>query len=74
MSHRDYPVVRKPKCRADPTIGKLAKRCWKANRDAFEKMSKLKREPGYKDEKAFRATLYALARRHPAADHFRWIN
>ena len=74
MSHRDYPVVRKPKCRADPTIGKLAKRCWKANRDAFEKMSKLMREPGSRGGTSFRATLFALARPHPAADHFRWIN
>ncbi len=73
MSHRDYPVVRKPKCRADPTIGKLAQRCWKANRAAFEKLAKLPREPGYKDEKTFRVTLYALARNYPAADHFRWM-
>lgn len=60
--------------REDPTIGKLSQKCWKANRDDFERLSKLPREPGYKDERAFRATLYALARNYPAVDHFRWID
>lgn len=72
MSHRDYPVVRSSSSHSDPTIGKLAERCWRANRERFEDLAKLKLEPGYKNMATFKSALYDLARRHPAADHFVW--
>ena len=72
MSHRDYPVVRSSSSHSDPTIGKLAERCWRANRERFEELAKLKLEPGYKNVATFKSALYDLARRYPAADHFVW--
>ena len=50
----------------------LADRCWRANREKFEELAKLKLEPGYKNVATFKSALYDLARRYPAADHFVW--
>ena len=72
MSHRDYPVVKGASSHTAPTLGKLAERCWRANRERFEELAKLKLEPGYKNVATFKSALYDLARRYPAADHFVW--
>ena len=71
MSHRDYPLVKNPK-RQEPSLSKLAARCWKANHERFEALSKLKVEPGYKNACTFKTALYGLAKKYPAADHFVW--
>ena len=71
MSHRDYPLVRRPK-RTEPSLSKLAARCWRANQERFEALAKLKVEPGYKNVDTFKTALYGLMKKYPSADHFRW--
>jgi len=71
MSHRDYPLVRCPK-RTEPSLSKLAARCWRANQERFEALAKLKTEAGYKNVDTFKTALYGLMKKYPSADHFVW--